>query len=143
MTRGYCPKISTTANDLICLCSGDMKQNAAKFCEFLKITSVNEISKRASAFQIGFEERDKIEVKDGSFYMAVFLFVVSFVFAVPADKGNADYFTFVFKGELGKRLVRAFFDDETCKAASEKNHRNLYLLLKGCKSGGVHVKIFK
>ncbi len=143
MTHGHCPKISTTAEDLIRLCRGDMIQNAEKFCEFLGIISVNEILKRASAFQIGFEYRDKIEVKEGSFYMAVFLFVVSFAFFVPVNKEDTDYFTFVFKGELGQKLVRAFFDDETCKTASETNHRNLYLLLKGCETGGVTVKIFK
>ncbi len=139
-TRHFPPDVKSVL-DLIRLCSrNNMKESAQTFCQLLHIFSVEEISQKMSGFQIGLEKEDKVEVKEGSFYMAIFLFVFSLV--VQHENEDIDSFTILFKGKLCKELAMAFFEDETCEVARENKHRNLFLLLTSDNEEGVRVKIF-
>jgi hypothetical protein len=128
---------------LLRLCAGNMKENAATFCEILQINRVEDILLKMSAFQIGEDKRGIVEIGNGSFFMATFLQGVSLVTQV--EECDIDWSSFIFNGELMKDLVKAFFDEETWREAlttKGDKHRNLYLLLSSDNEKGVGVKIF-
>ncbi len=129
---------------LLTLCrTGDMAEHAGSFCDLLGIKSVEEIWGIMKAFQIGDEEGDKKTEGQKADNTAVFLLTVAISPSVEIISENDEYIEFVFNYE---DLCRTYFNKNDQECALEgmgKAHRSLYLLLKGCETYGVTVKIFK